>query len=264
MEAVVSREEKNNKTIAIIGTIIVHALLLLFFIYYVIITPLPPYKIIPAPEVEVEADFGNNVNGSGNVEQNNRGDNPNPVNNVKSQANLITHQSAPILTNDAEDANIKTPHKTSKIAKIDTTEAPQQHVSVELANAMNKFSHSKGNPGGNGTTDQQGNAGTPDGTNPGMSNGTGGNIQFFLKNRRIATKPDISTNSQDQGKVVVLILVDQTGKVIKATPGEKGSTTTSGVLYAKAKEAALATKFNASPDGTPQQQGTMTFVFVIQ
>jgi protein TonB len=264
MEAIVAGEEKNNKAIAIIGTIIVHALILLFLIYYVIITPLPPYKIIPAPEVEVEADFGNNVNGNGNIEANNMGNNPNPDNKVKSSSNPVNHQSAPMLTNDAEDANIKTPHKTNKTAKVDTAEAPQQHVSIELANAMNKFSHSKGNPGGNGTADQNGNAGTPDGTNPGMSNGTGGNIQFFLKNRRIYTKPDISTTSQDQGKVVVLILVDQSGKVISAKPGAKGSTTTSAVLYAKAKEAALATKFNTSPDGTPQQQGTMTFVFVIQ
>jgi protein TonB len=262
MGTAVAREEKNNRPIAIIGTIIFHAAILLFLYFFVIRTPIPPYPEVPKPEIEL--DFGNGVNGMGNVEQNNRGNNPNPDNSNKTASNPVANQSSPPLTNDAEDANMKIPHKTKKPTKVDTATTPQRQVDVQLAHSLDKFAHSKGNPGGNGTTDQAGNAGDPNGKTPGMSNGDGGNIQFFLKNRRIFTKPDISTNSQDQGKVVVLILVDQTGKVIKATPGEKGSTTTSGVLYAKAKEAALATKFNASPDGTPQQQGTMTFVFVIQ
>jgi periplasmic protein TonB len=266
MEAEFVREEKNNKTVAVIGTIIVHALILLFFFYYVIVTPLPPYKLIPAPEVEVEADFGNNINGTGHVEQDRIGENPNPDTKDKSQAQPVnTQQSAAPVTNDAEDASIKTPHKSNPKARIDTTEStPKPTVSVDLANAMNKFKHAKGNPGGDGNSGHEGNAGTPDGKTPGEGNGTGDNFDFFLAGRELLSRPNITANTQDEGKVVVRILVDQTGTVIKATPGEKGSTTTSPVLYAKAKAAALATKFNASPDGTPEQQGTMTFIFVVQ
>jgi protein TonB len=264
MDAGVVREEKNNKTVAVIGTIVVHTLILLFLLVYYIITPLPPYKLIPAPEVEVEADFGNNINGTGNVEQDKMGTNPNPSDNSKAQSTPLTHQSAAPLSNDAEDPSIKVPHKSSKTARVDTMESPQPKVSVELANAMNKFSHSKGNPGGDGNSGQQGNAGNPNGTTPGESNGDGGNFKFFLKGRNLVSRPSITANTQDEGKVVVKILVDQNGVVIKATPGEKGSTTTSPVLYAKAKDAAMATKFNSSPDGTPEQQGTMTFIFVIQ
>jgi len=36
------------------------------------------------------------------------------------------------------------------------------------------------------------------------------------------------------------------------------------VLYEKAKEAALSTKFSPSPDGTPEQQGKMTIIFSVQ
>ena len=263
METAVAREEKNNRPIAIIGTIIFHAAILLFLYFFVIRTPIPPYPEVPKPEIEL--DFGNGVNGMGNVEQNNRGNNPNPDNSNKTASNPVANQSSPPLTNDAEDPNMKIPHKTKKTVKVDTATTPQRQVDVQLAHSLDKFSHSKGNPGGNGTTDQAGNAGDPNGTNPGMSNGDGGNVpDYTLKNRKLLSRPNITNNTEDQGKVVVLILVDQGGKVIKATPGGKGSTTTSHVLYEKAKEAALATKFNASPDGTPQQQGTMTFVFVIQ
>jgi protein TonB len=263
MEALVAEDDNRNRNVALIGTILFHAIILTLLFFYIIRTPIPPYPEMPKPEIEL--DFGNGVNGTGNVEANNMGTNPNPDNKAKSSSEKATaNPSTAPLSNDGEDPNIKTAHKVVKNAKVDTTTTQQQHVSVDLANAMNKFKHSKGNPGGDGNSGEPGNAGNPNGTQPGESNGDGGNIKFTLKNRRLVTPPSINANSQDQGTVVVAILVDQSGKVIKANPGAKGSTTTSPVLYQKAKEAALATKFSSSPDGTPQQEGTMSIIFVIQ
>jgi outer membrane biosynthesis protein TonB len=64
--------------------------------------------------------------------------------------------------------------------------------------------------------------------------------------------------------VVVEIIVDEKGNVIKATPGQRGSTTQSSKLYAKARGAAKEVKFSPSPDGTKEQRGTYTFVFTLE
>ena len=75
--------------------------------------------------------------------------------------------------------------------------------------------------------------------------------------------PKITNNTQEKGIVVVDIWVDNNGNVTKAVPGVRGSTTTSSVLYKKAKDAALKTKFSAKPDAPAVQKGTMTFVFIL-
>ncbi|HTA82616.1 MAG TPA: hypothetical protein VK783_06780 [Bacteroidia bacterium] len=260
------KEDRKNKSIALIVTLLVHALLLLFLIMYIIITPLPPYKLIPTPEVVVfENDFGNGTEGTGHVENDKMGENLNADKVKATTSPAAVKQSAPVITNDAEDANIKTPKNTSKTAvKIDTASADKPQVSVPLASALNKFRHAKGqSAGGDGSSGTNGNAGNPDGTLPGESMGNGP-IGYFLKGRKIVTRPNIKSNTQDEGQVVVMIIVDQNGNVIKATPGAQGSNTTSPVLYEKAKEAALSTKFSASPDGTPEQQGKMTIIFSVQ
>lgn len=260
------KEERKNKAIALLVTILTHAALLLFLILYIIITPLPPYRLLPTPEVEVEADFGNNINGTGHVEANNMGENTESGKVKSASSHVVSKQSAPVIRNEAEDVNIKTPEKTTITEKIDSSQSTQPQISMPLAGALNKFRNAKGQgaEGGDGNSGNAGNAGSPGGTNPGEGNGTGGPFNYFLKGRKIVARPNISSNTQDEGKVVVKILVDQAGNVIKATPGEKGSNTTNTVLYEKAKEAALSTKFSPSPDGTPEQQGSMTIIFTVQ
>src|ERR1700722_18070528 len=175
MTTITAKQERNNKGIAFFITLIVHAAILLFLFYYVIVTPIPPYPVIPTPAVEVEADFGNNVNGSGHVEQSNIGENDNPEKSNKATASKPeVAPSSQVVTNDAEaPTNIKSPKKPTKTDKVDTSSAPPQpQVSVQLAGVLNKFSHSKGGtPGGDGTSNTPGNAGVPDGKNPGESMG---------------------------------------------------------------------------------------------
>jgi hypothetical protein len=266
MTGAIESKERTNRSLALFGTILFHALILLFLIWYVIITPIPPYPPPKTPEVQVALDFGNNINGTGSVEQDKKGDNPNP-DNTKAQTNSNPVQpSNPIITSNVENnPSVNTTKKPGKVDKQDTTPTPPT-VSPELASVENKFKHSKGNPGGNGNSGQEGNAGNPNGTTPGVGNGNdpNGKWQIFLTGRKLVAPPNVVNTSQDQGKVVVEIIVDQGGAVIDAKPGAKGSTTSSPYLYQKAKEAAMVTKFSKSPDGTPQQQGTITIVFVIQ
>lgn len=71
----------------------------------------------------------------------------------------------------------------------------------------------------------------------------------------------VSDNSQETGVVVVEITVDKNGNVVSATPGAQGSTTTSRHLYDLSKLKAREYKFNASPDASELQKGTITFVY---
>jgi TonB family protein len=64
--------------------------------------------------------------------------------------------------------------------------------------------------------------------------------------------------------VVVDITVNKDGTVINARPGARGTTTTSSLLFSKAKEAALKAKFNPGTAGVEEQRGTITFVFVVR
>ncbi len=59
-------------------------------------------------------------------------------------------------------------------------------------------------------------------------------------------------------------VLDEDGKVIDAIPGQRGSTTTSAYLYTLARQAAKTAKFSPSPDGAPEQHGTITIVFKLQ
>lgn len=76
--------------------------------------------------------------------------------------------------------------------------------------------------------------------------------------------PKVTDTSQDQGKVVIDVVVDKYGTVVTATGPGRGSTTTSTNLVRKAKEAALKTKFSNSPEGVEEQHGTITFVFILR
>jgi hypothetical protein len=85
-----------------------------------------------------------------------------------------------------------------------------------------------------------------------------------LAGRKVVQKPEMLTDANEEGTVVVAIIVDENGKVINAIPGQRGSTTTSSSLFAKASGAAYKTRFNKSPDGAVEQRGTYTFVFTLE
>ncbi|MCE3228194.1 MAG: energy transducer TonB, partial [Bacteroidetes bacterium] len=88
----------------------------------------------------------------------------------------------------------------------------------------------------------------------------GGKIGVSLAGRAIVKPPVLPKDTKEEGKVVVEITVDSEGNVIEANPNGRGTTTSSAILKAKAKQTALATKFNV--DGKfEEQKGTITIVF---
>ncbi len=92
--------------------------------------------------------------------------------------------------------------------------------------------------------------------------GTGGRV--YLAGRSLVEKPDAILNESEEGTVVVDIVVNEDGKVIRAVAGQRGSTTTSSLLYKRAVNAALTAKFNPSAAGVKEQRGTYTFIFTLE
>jgi hypothetical protein len=74
----------------------------------------------------------------------------------------------------------------------------------------------------------------------------------------------VDDRSQEEGKIVIDIIVDKNGNVVRATDGGRGSTLNNATLKRKCKEAALKAKFSSSPAGVEEQKGTITFNFILR
>lgn len=118
-----------------------------------------------------------------------------------------------------------------------------------------------GDPNGNGYGNG-GNGGSGNGTGTGIGDGSKDGVGTYdLKGRTLSRRPVIEDNTKETGKVVVSIVVDRSGRVTKAMPNQKGTTTLNPALLEKAKQAALDTRFSPNPTAPEEQFGTMTIVF---
>ena len=125
--------------------------------------------------------------------------------------------------------------------------------------------------GGEGTGDG---GGIGDGTGPGSDGGSGGGsgggtgpgqgIGFDLTGRNMRSMPRLEDRSQEQGKIVIEIIVDKNGNVLRAEGPARGSTITNGTLVRKSKEAAMKAKFSPSAKGVEEQKGSITFNFILR
>ena len=245
-----------NRRKAIIGTVLFHIGLLLCFIFMGL-----TYQIPPPPEEGITINFGYQDFGSGSEQAEQI---------VEKQE--ITPQE--IVNNNPVVEDIST----QDIEETPTTKLKEQ---LEKPKEVNKIEEKKPEPVVNtkalypgkkqnnsnsqGISEGQGDQGSQDGdpnSNAYTGGGTGTNgIAYQLGGRTIAEIKKPNYDSQQQGKVVVTIRVDRNGKVISATPGAKGSTTTNAYLYSKAKEAALKTTFEANTTAPEIQVGTIIYNF---
>jgi tetratricopeptide (TPR) repeat protein len=87
--------------------------------------------------------------------------------------------------------------------------------------------------------------------------------QFNLEGRKPINRPMPKFTCSKQGRVIVSITVNRMGKVIKATPGTKGSITTAKCLLNEAKVAALQTNWQPDPNAPENQIGQIIYHFMI-
>ena len=272
-------EESKNQIISGTITLIIFLLLLLFLIFYNMITPNPPFPESAGGGGQ-ELAFGTMNMGNGDIEYGSLGNVNDVISKPKEEENLLTDENG-------ESINIKTEKKEiiNENSTVITPVLPSEIIpeKTEAQKLAEKFKKNTGkNSGGIGNNEAAGENGSPNG-NP-FKNGTGGEgsgndngngngpgsgigkggfgrgIGVDLKGRAVVKPPKLPSDTKEEGKVVVEITVDSEGNVIEANPNGRGTTTSSALLKAKAKHAALATKFNI--DGKfEEQQGTITIVF---
>ncbi len=251
--------KERNKRTGLIGTVSIHLLLLLVFAFFGMTYLEPP------PEAEgISIVFGTSDVGSSSNETIESTEENVPT--TQEEAQEPTETEKEILTQDIEDAPAVVKKDEKKEEQVVEEEKPK--VNQKAMDAMQQWKSKKGegSEGGDGETGEAGNQGSIDG-DPNSKNYSGGGIgdgiTYSLAGRSVVGKPTIKDDSQEEGKVVVDIIVDKQGKVIRATPGARGSTTASSLLYKKAKEAALQTRFSAKPNAAEEQKGQMTFIFIL-
>jgi len=277
MIAAQQQDNKKDKAIAAMITALIMALILIFLYLYVIITPNPPFPLAQEGE---EINFGVYNEGTGNVENTGIGEATSVVVDKTStpKTEESNAQDKPFENGEAvldkKNDNPKIKNNETVITPIKTKqEIQKEEEDAATKNLLNAFvkNKNKGQSGGDGTSGQAGNDGSPDG-NPDthgkggighdpnhVGTGRGG---FSLSGRKILVPPPKVSDGKEEGIVVVYITVDKQGNVIDADPNGKGTTTSSGVLKSKARLAALQAKFDpATSDKTENQKGSIVFKF---
>ncbi len=273
--------DNKKRSQALLGAIIAHAILLLLFFLIGFTIPNPPFPPTGG-SLGIEINFGTSSQGMGNVEANDMGSVQAEKEDKQPQVKKVevSSKNDDIAKSDAEESisladkkkKDKKQKTTTPIEKIEEKKIEEKKPSNELANALGSLKNHKSNEkGGYGTSQIAGQQGDLNGSPNGGDGGGGGNgtgmgpgngPKWDLRGRKMLKVPQLVDDSQEEGKVVVEITVDATGKVIQASPGGRGSTTTSSVLYAKARQAALKAQFNAAAE-TTEQKGSITFVFIL-
>lgn len=86
-------------------------------------------------------------------------------------------------------------------------------------------------------------------------------IEYIMKDRDMITAPVISNATENRGVVVVDIMINRNGNVMKAKSGTTGSTTSNEYLLTKAEFAARGAKFEVSKTGPVEQEGSITITY---
>ena len=152
--------------------------------------------------------------------------------------------------------------KTEAKKRAEAERAAAQAAANKIAGAFGKGSQmgSKGNAGlGTGVQ------GSPDGNaSEGKTSGVGGYGTFDLNGRSLGAGglPVPVYNVQDEGRVVVTIVVNPAGQVI-STSINKRTNTVNPTLRKAAEEAARKARFN-KVDGVNNQSGTITYYFKLK
>jgi len=157
--------------------------------------------------------------------------------------------------------------------------AEQQRESNIMNRTKNALANSKNtgtNSTGEGIAGGPGNQGDPNGSVNSKVRGVGSGlgdkgfgtgdkgISYNLQGRGFQALPPPKYDYQGEGRVVVEVSVDRSGKVVQATPGTKGSTTLDEYLLKVAKEAALGARFEVKQDAPVIQKGTITYNFILK
>lgn len=274
------QDEKYPNWMALLSSLLALLVVILILIFIKLITPIPPFPE-SASSGGMEINYGIYNAGTGNIEENNIGHATDvvvkeiytPSNNTPSPETYISENGEDIVLSENKKIEIK--EQTTIIHPTEVKEKPKEKTAAELL--AEKFNKNRGKSGGDGNSGNAGNEGEPNG-NP-FTNGRGGTgnnpdgtgtgsgysigkvpFGFDLKGRNLIYHPPLPSDTKEEGIVVVDIKVDKQGQVIEADPNGRGTTTTSPILKAKARQFALQLKFSPNPQ-FEEQKGSITIIF---
>ena len=273
-------DTKHKKKSAIITALLMLLVVLLIFVVGL------DYKD-PPDEYGVEVNFGYTDAGSGNnttsteqvktepekqQEQQPEKQEETPVEEVKPQE---TPQEEEVITQDTEEAPEVNNEPVKEITE--TTEDPVKEVKEPvkatpappkpdksttdaLNNILNGPSNSGTSNSGDGDSNQQGNQGDINGNpyaNSYYGGGSGNGSGYGLNGRKKLGVKKFPQDCNEEGKVVVKIFVNRTGKVIKTTIQQSDDP----CLNAAAKKTAMSYKFDSAPNAPATQTGFVVVNF---
>lgn len=278
---------KSNRLQGIIGTVIVHliALLVLFLVSIRAVRP-ETESGVPVMLGTAELSQGDSdpytlteVDVMGDVRPEAA---PEPVvEETASEQGLLTQDMEETVSMETEKKQAKPESKTPSERRPDKQERQPEKTAEQLAaekraaaekaaaeEAAQKIAGAfgKGTSMGNRGTGTSGTGiqGSPTGnSNAGKSTGVGGLGSWDLNGRSLTGSLPVPVyNVQDEGRVVVTIVVNPAGRVI-STSINKRTNTMSTALRRAAEEAARKARFNVV-DGVNNQSGTITYYFKLR
>lgn len=288
------RRIPSEKKKGIIGTSIIHIVFLILLLIVAFTPPKPPEL-----EEGILVNFGTDETGLGAIEPSSP-----PVQEVTtpppSAADTRVQEEKPLLTQNTEDApevkkvdpeaekkrlekieadrklreqleaeRIRKEQEELERKRIEAEQKRQADIKNRTRNALASSKASGTTSTGEGDAGGSGNQGVPTGSvdsrvrGDGSGLGTKG-ISYDLQGRGFQSLPAPQYDYQGEGRVVVDVSVDRSGKVTQAIPGAKGSTTLDEYLLRVAKDAAMKARFDPKPDAPVTQKGTITYNFILK
>ncbi len=253
-------KNKQDRLKGILATIGFHLILLVSFLFFGLRTPLP----LPEEEgVEIILGTMDGMDDEMFI--------PPPRHIPATPTPLPREAEEEIVTQDTDEApaidRAERPRRTEEPPRPETTQEPREIAEDRkpepVVDDRYVFPGSSRTGGQQGQTERPGYQGSPNGTPDGHADGGGsGGVSFSLTGRNSRSLPLPSYDSPEQGIVVVTIHVDRNGRVVRAVPGARGTTTTNQTLRNQARAAALRATFDANPNAPEEQIGTITYRFL--
>ena len=268
------REEENNYPKAFLLTGIILAVF--FLVCYIIILPMPPKTEDGTGGILVN--YGTVDEGMGSdymsteepsvAEKANHTKpdkvTPAPPTEEKPQPESSDKAVVTQNTEDAPEVAAPTKKPTNTVTAAQPTKTAAKPVVNQ--NALYKGKATTGTGEGDGTGKVPGNQGKPTGTTltnnyNGTGSGNGGNLN--MSQRSFVSRPAVSDDNRQSGKIMVDIRVDKDGNVVYARAGARGTTISDAALLQKCEDAVKNSKLNPLDSAPETQVGTVVFVFKV-
>jgi len=256
-------EQEKNKRRGLIGTLVFHLILLIVFLFTGLTMPVP----IPEEEgLPVQLDLGNTDFGQGDEQplSSTEPEISDPISKPQ-PAEATPVESPEDLATQDEVSDLSAPEETKPQKPVE--KKPELDEKRKKVLQSNPFQTKDDNDSkGQGDSGQAGDHGKPDGSPDGNSlhgDAAGGGISFDLGGRSAKNLRAIPGNYQESGLIVIDIVVDREGNVLRASVGRKTTITNASLLKAAEAEARRV-KFTPNPSAPEEQRGRISYPIILQ